>query len=143
MDSFIYKFVLSFHIISVIFWMAALFYLPRLFVYHAQSVAASEQWRTFCVMERRLLSIIATPSMLSAWFFGLILFWQSDWTALWLWLKLLLVLLLSGYHGACAGWRRGFLSGSAPKSADFFRKTNEIPPILVIFIVLLVILRPF
>jgi putative membrane protein len=143
MSLLVYKIVLSLHLISVIFWLAALFYLPRLYVYHADTAPDSAQWRLFNLMEQRLLQIIATPSMLSAWIFGLVLFLHADWTALWLWAKLVLVLLLSGYHGACAGWRKGFLSGSAPKSSGFFRKINEVAPILAIFIVFLAILKPF
>lgn len=137
------KIVLSLHLIAVVFWLAGLFYLPRLFVYHADALADSSQWKTFSLMEERLLKIIMNPSMIAAWCFGLILFWHSDWSFLWLWFKLFLVLLLSGFHGACSKWRKGFLTGKPPKTSTFFRKVNEIAPVLAIFIIFLAILRPF
>lgn len=143
MTPLLYDILRACHLIAVVFWLAALFYLPRLYVYHAQSPEGSEQWQTFCLMEQRLLRIIATPSMLASWVLGLVLFYHADWTASWLWIKLFLVLALSGYHGACAAWRKGFLLGKAPKSSAFFRKINEIGPVLAIFIIFLAILKPF
>lgn len=143
MDEIIYKTILALHIISVIFWLAALFYLPRLFVYHAESEPESAQWKQFSLMESRLANFIATPSMLATWFFGLILIGQIGWSFGWLWIKLVLVLALSGYHGACIAWHKKFLLGNPPHSSRFFRKINEVPPILTILIVFFVILKPF
>ncbi len=144
MTATLYQLTLAFHLIAVVFWLAALFYLPRLFVYHADlPPEAKDTHALFCLMEARLLKIIATPSMIAAWIFGLVLFAQADWGAGWLWSKLVLVLALSGYHGACAKWRKGFLTPPAAHNSAFFRKINEIAPLLAIFIIFLVILKPF
>ncbi len=99
--------VKSLHVISVIAWMAALLYLPRLMVYHAESTPGSEKSETFKVMERRLLRGIATPAMVASWVFGLWMAWLiGAWGDGWFYAKLVCVLLLSGYHGVLARWVR-------------------------------------
>lgn len=132
------------HILSLIAWMAAMFYLPRLMVYHADAAPGSDKSETFKVMERRLLKAIATPAMIATWIFGLLLAWQGGWFASgWLHAKLLFVLLLSGMHGYLAGAVRRFAADANTKSARFYRILNEVPTVLLIGIVILVVLKPF
>ncbi|MQT12880.1 protoporphyrinogen oxidase HemJ [Segnochrobactrum spirostomi] len=132
------------HILSLIAWMAAMFYLPRLMVYHADAAPGSDKAETFKVMERRLLKAIATPAMIATWVFGLLLAWQGGWfVSGWLHAKLLLVLILSGVHGYLAGAVRRFAADANTKSARFYRILNEVPTVLLIGIVILVVLKPF
>ena len=136
----------AFHVIAVLFWMAALFYLPRLFVYHAESETGSHQWRTFCRMEQRLAHFIMTPSMIVAWVLGLMLVsipGTVDFLAFWFYGKLSLAVLMTWMHAVLEQWRRGFERGRAPHSARIFRLINEIPPVLAAGIVILVVVRPF
>jgi protoporphyrinogen IX oxidase len=136
--------VKALHIMSVIAWMAALLYLPRLMVYHAESVPGSEKSETFKVMERRLLRGIATPSMLATWVFGLWMAWLiGAWSDGWFHAKLFLVLVLSGYHGFAVRWVRDFANDRNARSAKFFRMVNEIPALLMAGIVVLVVVKPF
>ena len=139
-------YVKAFHIIAIIAWMAGLLYLPRLFVYHAQSKVGSEQSETFQVMEKRLLRYITTPAMLAAWALGLALAFSGliDWSKDgWFHAKLFLVLLLSAYHGALAIWTKDFALDRNRRSARFYRIANEVPTLLMILIVILVVVRPF
>lgn len=141
-----YPWIKALHIIAVLFWMAAIFYLPRLFVYHGSSEEDSRQWRTFCLMERRLLNFIMTPSMIGAWTFGLILIsipGTVDFLAVWFYVKLFLVIAMTWIHALLLQWQRGFAAGQAPHSPRFFRVVNEIPPLLAIGVVILVVVRPF
>ncbi len=139
-------YIKAFHIIAIIAWMAGLLYLPRLFVYHAQSKIGSEQSETFKVMERRLLRYITTPAMLAAWALGLALAFSGliDWSKDgWFHAKLFLVLVLSAYHGALAMWTKDFALDRNTRSARFYRIANEVPTLLMILIVILVVVRPF
>jgi protoporphyrinogen IX oxidase len=139
-------YIKAFHVIAIIAWMAGLLYLPRLFVYHAASKTGSEQSETFKVMEQRLLRLITTPAMLASWAFGLILAFAGviDWSRDgWFHLKLVLVLLLSAYHGCLAMWTKDFALDRNTRSPRFYRIANEIPTLLMIGIVILVIVRPF
>ena len=89
------------HVVAMVTWFAGLFYLPRLFVYHAGTMPGSESSEIFKVMERRLLKAIINPAMIAAWIFGILLLWSSDWAYLqhgWMHAKLACVLLLSGVH---------------------------------------------
>lgn len=132
------------HIISVIAWMAGLLYLPRLMVYHSVAKAGSELSENFKIMERRLLKAIMTPAMVSTWIFGLAMAWVSGfWFELWFMAKFALLIILSGFHMAAAGWVRKFASDENQRAQRFFRLTNEIPTVLMIFIVILVIIKPF
>ena len=136
----------AFHIIAIIAWMAGLLYLPRLFVYHAQSKIGSEQSETFKVMERRLLRYITTPAMLASWVLGLALAFSGviDWSKDgWFHAKLFLVLLLSAYHGLLAKWTKDFALDRNTRSPRFYRIANEVPTLLMILIVILVVVRPF
>ena len=132
------------HLIAVIAWMAALLYLPRLMVYHADSAAGSEKSETFKVMERRLLNVIARPAMAAAWLLGGLLVWLV-WPIgePWFWAKLACVVALSGYQAAVASWVRAFAEDRNRRSARFFRVANEVPTALMVAIVILVVVRPF
>ena len=139
-------YIKAFHVIAIIAWMAGLLYLPRLFVYHAQSKTGSEQSETFKVMERRLLRYITTPAMLASWVLGLALAFSGviDWSKDgWFHAKLFLVLLLSAYHGLLAKWMKDLALDLNTHSARFYRIANEVPTLLMILIVILVVVRPF
>ncbi len=140
------SYIKAFHVIAIIAWMAGMLYLPRLFVYHAESPKGSAEGETFKVMERKLLKLITTPAMLASWLFGLILAFSGaiDWSADgWFHLKLALVLLLSAFHGLLAKWTKDFALDRNTRSPRFYRIANEVPTILMIGIVILVIVRPF
>ena len=139
-------YVKAFHIIAVIAWMAGILYLPRLFVYHTASKAGSEQSETFKIMERRLLRAIITPAMLAAWIFGLILAFSPliDWSRDgWFHVKLVLVVILSGFTGVLARWTKDFAADRNTHSERFYRIANEVPTLLMIVIVILAVVRPF
>lgn len=138
-------YIMALHIIAVIAWMAGVLYLPRLFVYHAASQAGSEQSETFKVMERRLLRFITTPAMIATWIFGLILaFSVVNWSqAGWFHIKLVLVLILSGFTGLLAKWTRDFANDRNTRSQRFYRVANEVPTVLMIGIVILAVVKPF
>jgi len=135
----------AFHIISVISWMAALFYLPRLFVYHSMSEDEISRER-FKIMERKLLRAIANPAMIAAYTFGIWMSWLN-WayysTQTWYWCKIALVILLTGYHHACVVYFKQFRDDRCTKSHKFFRVFNELPVFFLIGIVILVVVRPF
>jgi putative membrane protein len=136
--------VKALHVISVIAWMAALLYLPRLMVYHAGSTVGSEQSETFKIMERRLLRAIATPAMIATWIFGLWMAWLIDvWDDGWFHAKLLCVLVLTAFHGLLARWVKDFAADRNTRPARFYRAVNEVPTLLLIAIVILVIVKPF
>ncbi len=132
------------HIIAVISWMAGLLYLPRLFVYHCQAEAGSTQSETFKVMEHRLLRYIMNPAMIVVWVTGPLLAWQLGMHKdAWLLAKLVLVVLLTGYHHALGYWRKDFLAERNTRDARFYRIANEVPTVLMIGIVILVVVKPF
>lgn len=141
-----YPWLKALHVIAVISWMAALLYLPRLFVYHCDAPPGSARSEIFKVMERRLLRAIATPAMIASFLFGGLLLLTPGavaWSEGWIHVKLALVLSLAAMHGAMAGWRRDFAEDRNIRSARFYRIANEIPTLLMIVIVVLVIVKPF
>ncbi len=138
-----YDIVKILHILAVISWLAGLLYLPRIFVYHAQVVAGSETDKIFQTMEKRLLRYIMLPSMLLVFIFGFYLASQIGFEFIWLHIKLTLVLILAGYHGFLSRCRKNFAKGENKHSQKFYRLINEVPTVLMIFIVALVILKPF
>ena len=139
-----YQWLLAFHIIAVIAWMAGMLYLPRLFVYHCEAEPGSKQSETFKVMERRLLNAIINPAMIVSWALGIWLVWQGSWYASgWFHAKLVLVLALSAMHGAFVRWVRDFAADKNRHSHKFYRIINEVPTILMVGIVLLVVVKPF
>ncbi|MFP5357954.1 MAG: protoporphyrinogen oxidase HemJ [Gammaproteobacteria bacterium] len=137
------------HVIFVVSWFAGLLYLPRLFVYHTE-VRDTENHDRFCLMERRLYGI-TTLAMLGTWIFGIATVLAADSAYAkavyagmgWLHLKILLVLLLSGYHGWLKVTLRRFAARQNTRSARFYRLVNEIPAVLLVAIVILVIVKPF
>jgi protoporphyrinogen IX oxidase len=139
-----YEWIKAFHIMAVIAWMAGMLYLPRLFVYHAEAEVGSKQSETFKVMERRLLRGIINPSMIVVWVLGLWMAWEAPWyDELWLQLKVALVLAMSALHGFFTRWMKDFAADRNTHSAKFYRIFNEVPAVLIVFIVLLVVLKPF
>lgn len=143
----LYLYVKAFHVISIIAWMAGLLYLPRLFVYHAYAETGSQQAETFKLMEVRLLRYIMNPAMIASWVFGLILLfyygvinWSTD---IWFHIKLLLVIMLTGYHMVLARWRRLFAQDQNTHSAKFYRYMNEVPTVIMVAVVILAVARPF
>ncbi|MBO0738120.1 MAG: protoporphyrinogen oxidase HemJ [Alphaproteobacteria bacterium] len=141
-----YPWVKSLHIVSMVAWMAGLFYLPRLFVYHSMAPAGSGRSETFKLMERRLQKGIMTPAMIATWCFGLLLAGTPglvDWRTGWIWAKLLLVAGLTAFHFLLARWRKAFCEDRNRRSTGFFRAVNELPTVALIAIVLLVVVKPF
>lgn len=139
-----YDWIKAAHVISIIAWMAGMLYLPRLFVYHADTPAGSDKSETFKVMERRLLRGIINPAMVASWIFGLWLAWVGfGFSGGWLHAKLTAVLILSGVHGYLSGAVRKFGEDRNTKTARHWRIVNEVPTVLMIVIVILVIVKPF
>lgn len=140
-----YLVIKSLHVISVIAWMAGLFYLPRLYVYHAEGVQAGTPTDTmFQTMERRLLRAIMNPAMVATWIFGLCLVATPgivDWSAPWAWVKAAGVLAMTGFHGWLAARRKDFAAGQNSRSGRSYRMMNEVPTLLMVVIVFAVITR--
>ena len=134
----------SLHLISVISWMAGLLYLPRIFVYHSEN--NNELITTvFKTMERKLFYYIMTPAMILSWLFGLVLIHEIGFvqlSSLWLQLKLILVLILTGYHFYLGVLLNKFKIDQNQKSSKFYRYINEIPTLLLILIIFIVIFKP-
>jgi len=140
----LYDWIKALHVISVIAWMAGMFYLPRLYIYHVDAAKGSVQSETFKVMERRLLRAIINPAMAASWIFGLTLAWLGDlWLQPWFMAKFVLVLAMSALHGFYSRWRKQFADDANIHSAKFYRVMNEVPTLLMIAIVILVIVKPF
>lgn len=140
-----YDWVKALHVISVIAWMAGMMYLPRLFVYHADSPVGSDKSETFKLMERRLYRGITTPAMVATFVFGIAMVSAGfiDWSSIWPWVKAASVLLLSAIHGFYGRLLRDFANDRNTRSARFFRSINEIPFLIAIVIVIMVIVKPF
>jgi putative membrane protein len=139
-----YLWVKAIHVIAVIAWMAGIFYLPRLFVYHADAKAGSETAETFKVMERRLYSAIMTPAMIVTWFAGIALATSGGlWTTPWFHGKLALVVAMTAFHVWLGRRAREFSEDRNRLSARTYRIANELPTLLVVGIVILVVVRPF
>ena len=140
----LYPWIKAGHVVALIAWMAAMLYLPRLFVYHASLPAgATAQSETFKVMERRLLKAIMTPAMIATWAFGLTLAVLSGYYASpWLQAKFALVLIMSGLHGWFARMVRDFAADRNTRGHRFYRVVNEAPTLLMIVIVILAVVKP-
>jgi len=141
-----YPWIKALHVISMVAWMAGLLYLPRLFVYHADTAIGSPTAETFKVMERRLLRAIMNPAMIATVLFGILLALTPgivDWGRGWIYAKLVLVAALVYYHHKLARWRRDFERGENRRQPRFFRFMNEIPTLILIAIVVLVVVKPF
>ena len=133
------------HLISVVSWMAGLLYLPRIFVYHSENINQKETSEVFKAMERRLFNYIMMPAMILTWIFGILLIGSLGiqvFYELWFVLKGILVLLLSHYHFYLGKCVRMFANDQNTKTSKFFRIINEVPTILLIFIVFAVVFKP-
>lgn len=140
-----YLWIKAFHIIAVVCWFAALFYLPRLFVYHSSTTDDAGRAR-FKVMEQKLYRVIMRPSMIVSVILGLwllVLGWDAMASSGWLWVKIAGVVLLIGYHHYCARLMRDFAADRNLHSERFYRMFNEAPALLLILIVVMVVVKPF
>ena len=139
-----YLTIKSLHLIAMVAWFGAMFYLPRLFVYHcvAPNAQAAEMLNT---MERRLYRGIMTPAAILTLIFGVwltLLNWAVYESAHWYWVKLLCVLALFAYHGMCGGMVRAFRDNTNKRNQKFYRVFNEVPLVFLVLIVLLAVFRP-
>jgi putative membrane protein len=140
----LYVWLKAVHVIAVIAWMAGMLYLPRLFVYHCEAEPGSSQSETFKVMEHRLLTIIINPAMVTVWALGLWLAYDSGaWRSGWFHVKFILVLVMSGLHGAFTRYVKDFAADRNTHSQRYYRLINEMPTVLMIAIVILAIVKPF
>ena len=141
----IYPWMKALHVIAVIAWMAGLFYLPRLFVYHAEKAGTGDNLDAlFQVMERRLLKAIMNPSMIATWIFGLVLVMTPgivDWTMIWPWTKAISVVLMTWFHIWLGLRRKDFAAGKNMVTGRSYRMMNEVPTLLLIIIVTSVIVK--
>ena len=137
----IYLIIKSLHIISFTAWMAGMFYLPRLFVYHSEKNLNDREKQRFLTMERRLIKIIMNPAMILTWVFGILLVFQNPLYLYeaWLHLKILFVFFMSALHGYFSYCYRLFMNNKNNKSHKFFRIINEIPTLFLFIIVILVV----
>jgi len=139
-----YSWTKALHVMSVLAWMAGLFYLPRLYVYHTMHRPGSQTSEQFKVMEEKLLAVIMNPAMISSWLFGLLAAWQSwVFTEPWFHVKLLMVVLMTAFHVALMKWRNDFARDQNRRTERFYRMANEVPTLLMAVIVIMVIVRPF
>ena len=141
-----YPWIKALHLIAVISWMAGMLYLPRLYVYHCETLPGSAESERFKVMERKLLRAIVNPAMIAAIGLGIALIVHSpnvDWSEGWLYAKLAFVALLTAIHGLLARARRLFAEDRNTRSARFYRVLNEVPTVAMIVIVIMVIVKPF
>ncbi len=140
-----YVWIKSLHVISVIAWMAGLFYLPRLYVHHTERTEAGTEMDTvFQMMEKKLLKLIMNPSMIASWVFGLLLVLTPgivDWSAVWPYTKGVSLLAMTWFHMWLAAHRHDFVRGDFKLSGRTYRIMNELPTVLMIVIVFSVIVR--
>jgi putative membrane protein len=142
----LYPWTKAFHLIAVIAWMAGMFYLPRLYVYHSTVAPGGEASEMFKVMERRLLRAIINPAMAAAWLLGLTLVLTPgvvDWGAGWWYGKMAGFLGMSAFHGHLSAARKGFARDERPRNERYWRIANEVPTLLLLIIVVMVIVKPF
>lgn len=140
-----YNWLKALHAISMVAWMAGMLYLPRLYVYHAESAKGSEKSETFKVMERRLLRAIMNPAMIATFLFGGLMLYAAPslFEEKWLHAKLGLVVVMAGIHGVFSKWRKTFERDENARPATFYRVWNEVPTVVMIAIIILVIVKPF
>ena len=135
----------SLHLVAVISWMAGLLYLPRIFVYHVENSEKKETTEIFEIMEKRLYFYIMRPAMILSWLFGIILIYISGidvFSQLWMHIKLGLVVLLTIYHEYLGICLKSLKLNTNTKTSKFFRIINEVPTIILIFIIFIVIFKP-
>ncbi|MEO0361049.1 MAG: protoporphyrinogen oxidase HemJ [Pseudomonadota bacterium] len=145
--SWLYPWPLALHIMSVIAWMAGIFYLPRLFVYHVEKAADRPDLAAiYQEMELKLYRVIMNPAMIATWIFGLMLVFTPgivDWSDGWVWTKTVMVVGMTWFHHLLGRWRKELLTGASTRSGRFFRLWNEAPTLMMVVIVVMVIVRPF
>jgi putative membrane protein len=141
----LYPWTKALHIMSVISWMAGLFYLPRLFVHHVERAGMTgEMHDTFAMMEHKLLRVIMNPAMIATWVFGLMLVFTPgivDWSDVWPWTKGLAVLAMTWFHHWLGRRRKDLAAGRDHRTGRTYRLMNEVPTVLMIVIVLSVVVR--
>ena len=139
-----YDVIKALHVIAVMSWMAGLLYLPRLFVYHAETSIGSVRAETFKVMERRLLKAIMTPAMIASFAFGIWMLVLAPGLLYepWMHVKILCVLLMAGCHGAFSKMRQRLENDEQPKTPRAYKIWNEVPTVLMIIIVFMAIVKP-
>lgn len=138
-----YLFIKSLHIVSFTAWMAAMFYLPRIFVYHSEKKLNVDTYKKFLIMEKKLIRIIMTPAMIVTWVLGLLLIlFNSDLIETWLLIKMFFVIAMSGVHGFFVYCFKQFKINKNKYDSKFYRFINEAPTVLLIIIVFLVVFRP-
>lgn len=138
-----YPWVKAFHIMAVISWMAGLFYLPRLYVYHAEREARPEPVQSFEIMEEKLLRVIMNPAMIASWLAGLTLVLTPGivvWSETWPWTKAAGLIGMTWFHMWLAGQRKAMLRGQILRGRSY-RMMNEVPTLLMILIVLSVVVK--
>lgn len=140
-----YEWIKVVHIVSIVCWMVGMFYLPRLYVYHAESKKGSEKDKVFQVMEKKLLRTIMNPAVVVAFVTGLMLANIYGFLALgtWFHIKLFLVLILMAMHGFLAKWRVDFHSGKNKRSVLFYKVFNESVTVVFVLIIIMVVVKPF
>lgn len=142
----LYPWAKSLHVISVIAWMAGIFYLPRLFVRHTENVEiGSETDLLFQDMEKKLFKLIMNPASISTWVFGLVLVFTPgvvDWSSFWPWIKAGCVIAMTWFHHWCGYRRKDFIIGNNNLTGKQYRLMNEVPTVLMIVIVIMIIARP-
>ena len=141
----LYLYVKALHIIAAVSWMAGLLYLPRLFVYHADTDIGSIRAETFKVMERRLLKAIMNPAMIATFGFGIWMLYLNPTLLLegWMHVKIVCVLAMAGCHGIFGRIRRQLENDQTPYSSKAYRIWNEVPTVLLIVIVIMAVVEPF
>lgn len=143
----IYPWTTAIHIMAVISWMAGIFYLPRLFVYHVEkTVDVPELDPVYQEMERKLFTVIMQPAMITTWLFGIALVLTPgivDWSEGWPWVKAVMVIGMTGFHEFLKACMKDFQNGQNKRSGRFFRMANEAPTIAMAVIVIMVVVRPF
>jgi len=139
-----YDIIKSIHLVAIISWMVGLLYLPRLFVYHNDKKHLSDSDITFLLMENRLLNYIMFPALILTYIFGIILIHENNYILfeIYFLIKLVLVLFLTLFHIYLYALYKDFKKGYRYKKTKFYRIINEIPTLLMIFIILLVIVKP-
>ncbi|QLL63657.1 protoporphyrinogen oxidase HemJ [Sinorhizobium mexicanum] len=140
----LYLWIKALHVIAVISWMAALLYMPRLFIYHTDAAPGSAQSETFKMMEQRLLKVIMNPAMMISWALGLYLAWSVyGFQGGWLHAKLFFVVLLTIVHVHFSRAVKAFQRDENRRDARYWRLMNEAPTLLMILIVIMVVVKPF
>ena len=138
----IYLFIKAIHIISFTAWMAGMFYLPRIFVYHSEKKLDINTHKKFLIMEKKLIKIIMTPAMLATWLLGFALVLINNNIELWVLIKIFFVILMSACHGFFVKCYKSFYNKKNKYSHKFFRIINEVPTFLLVVIVFLVVFKP-